>query len=377
VVGDDVKKWEKKYTLREHGGPVSGIDWCPTTNLIATCGHDRNAYVWKYDQKSDSWKPTLVILRINRAATFVKWSPAGNKFAVASGAKCVPICQFEESSDWWISKMIKKHKSTVLSLAWCCNNKFIVTGGCDHKCRIFSAYIPGLDPAEDDGFGEVWPAQHEFGTCLAEFNIAKSWVQSVAWSPNGFRLCFTGHNSTMHFIQILAGSKPVVKSVSLKSLPFLAVRFLTDNTVVGVGFDNTPTLFTCAGNDTDPKWTFQETLDKEDKKSGGAAAAAASPQAAAGPAAAAGGAKGPNAFSNTKNLWQDSAHKGIAISGPGGAKKEALAPSGPTLKTRHTNTITCIFTPHNPTGPINKFWTSGIDGRVLQWDLAKLKTTLK
>jgi len=239
--GEDVKKWEKKYTLREHGGPVSGIDWCASTNLIATCGHDRNAYVWKHDPKSDTWKPTLVILRINRAATFVKWSPAGNKFAVASGAKCVPICQFEESSDWWISKMIKKHKSTVLSLAWCCNNKFIITGGCDHKARIFSAYIPGLDPAEDDGFGEVWPQQHEFGTCLAEFNVAKSWVQSVAWSPNGFRLCFTGHNSTIHFVQILAGSKPVVNSVSLKSLPFLAVRFLTDNTIVAVGFDNTPT----------------------------------------------------------------------------------------------------------------------------------------
>ncbi len=40
-------QWEKKYTLEEHAGQVSGIDWCPTTNLIVTCGHDRNAYVWK------------------------------------------------------------------------------------------------------------------------------------------------------------------------------------------------------------------------------------------------------------------------------------------------------------------------------------------
>lgn len=34
------------------------------------------------------WKPTLVLLNINRAATFVRWSPFENKFAVASGARC-------------------------------------------------------------------------------------------------------------------------------------------------------------------------------------------------------------------------------------------------------------------------------------------------
>lgn len=35
------------------------------------------------------WKPTLVLLRINRAATYVKWSPKEDKFAVASGARWV------------------------------------------------------------------------------------------------------------------------------------------------------------------------------------------------------------------------------------------------------------------------------------------------
>jgi actin related protein 2/3 complex subunit 1A/1B len=41
--------------------------------------------------------------------------------------------------------MIKKHKSTVLCLDWCPNNKFIVTGACDFKARICSAYIKGID----------------------------------------------------------------------------------------------------------------------------------------------------------------------------------------------------------------------------------------
>ena len=61
------------FPTSQHGGQVSGIDWSPVTDLIVTCGFDRNAYVWRYDTASQTWKPTLVILRINRAATQVKW----------------------------------------------------------------------------------------------------------------------------------------------------------------------------------------------------------------------------------------------------------------------------------------------------------------
>lgn len=75
-----------------------GIDWAPKSDRIVTCGADRNAYVWS--QKDGVWKPTLVILRINRAATFVKWSPLENKFAVGSGARLISVCYFESDNDW-------------------------------------------------------------------------------------------------------------------------------------------------------------------------------------------------------------------------------------------------------------------------------------
>lgn len=78
---------------------VVGIDWAPKSDRIVTCGADRNAYVWS--QKEGVWKPTLVILRINRAATFVKWSPLENKFAVGSGARLISVCYFESENDWW------------------------------------------------------------------------------------------------------------------------------------------------------------------------------------------------------------------------------------------------------------------------------------
>lgn len=62
---------------------VMGIDWAPKTNRIVTCSADKNAYVWtqKEDGKWDQY-PAWVLLRINRAATCVKWSPLGMIYTV-------------------------------------------------------------------------------------------------------------------------------------------------------------------------------------------------------------------------------------------------------------------------------------------------------
>jgi len=341
---EDWKQWKQTHTLKKHAQFVSGIDWSPVTDQIVTCGHDRNAYVWKFDAKDKDWKPTLVILRINRAATQVKWCPAGNKFAVASGAKCVPVCHFEKSNDWWISKMIKKHKSTVLSLAWCPNNKFIITGSCDFKARVFSAYIKGVDPAEDDGFGEVWADQHKFGEILCEFEHSKAWVNSVAWSPNGFRLAFTGQGSSIHFVQILAGAAPVVQSLELDCLPFLDMDFVNDGTVVAAGFSMNPTIFKAGGDDSDPKWDVADFLDKKTDSS------AASPSEAA---------KKGGAFDKTRGIFADSVSRGIKIGSDG---------KGSEILTKHKNYITCLQL-FGKGGTVKRITTSALDGRVLFWNV--------
>jgi len=347
----DPSKWTHKYVLLEHMGFVSGIDWSSVTNQIVTCGHDRNAYVWRFDAKADEWKPTLVILRINRAATAVKWSPAGNKFAVASGAKCVPVCHFEASNDWWISKMLKDNiKSTVLAVAWCPNNKFVITGSSDFKCRVYSAYIAGIDPAEDYGFGDVWAKQHEFGEVLCEFDQAKAWVQTVAWSPSGFRLAFSGHGSSVHFVQLLAGSQPIVQTVFVDSLPYLDMDFLSDDCVVAAGFDRNPHIFAVTGgSEAEPSWSFVDRVDKKEEKKAETKAAA-----------------GGTGFASSKALFAGAVDKGHAVGGP--AKVES------TLDTVHSNNIVNLVVLRPADGkPATTFVSCGLDGRILYWDLKSKK----
>ena len=139
------KPFNKIASLEGHQMRVTGIDWHEGSNSIATSSQDRNAYVWT-EQKTSEWKPTLVVLRIGRAATCIKWSPNGKKFAVGSGSKQIPVCSYEQSQDMWVAKMIKKAgKSSILSIDWSPDGLFIIAGGSDFKCRIFSAYIKNVD----------------------------------------------------------------------------------------------------------------------------------------------------------------------------------------------------------------------------------------
>jgi actin related protein 2/3 complex subunit 1A/1B len=94
-------------------------------NLVPSCkcfapwpliSQDRNAYVW--NEVNGEWVPTLVLLRVNRACTSVRWSPKEDKFAVGNGARMISVCNFEEENDWWVSRHIKANiRSTITSVA--------------------------------------------------------------------------------------------------------------------------------------------------------------------------------------------------------------------------------------------------------------------
>jgi actin related protein 2/3 complex subunit 1A/1B len=88
----------------------------------------------------------LVLLRINRAATCVKWSPEENKFAVGSGARLISVCYFEADNDWWVAKHIKKPiKSTITAIDWHPNNCLLAAGSSGFKVRVYSAYVKDIE----------------------------------------------------------------------------------------------------------------------------------------------------------------------------------------------------------------------------------------
>lgn len=111
------------------------------------------------------------MLRINRAATCVRWSPNEDKFAVGSGAKLISVCYFEEKNDWWVSKHIKKPiRSTVTSIDWHPNNILLACGSTDFRARIFSAYMRNVDKnVNTNETNGTWGGKQENGGVVVEF----------------------------------------------------------------------------------------------------------------------------------------------------------------------------------------------------------------
>lgn len=188
---------------------------------------------------------------MNRAATCVRWSPKEDKFAVGSGAKLISVCYFEGQNDWWISKHIKKSiRSTVTSIDWHPNNVLLACGSTDFRTRVFSAYIREVDKsinAED--IKATWNGKNDIGTILAEFhssqgggiyikNIHKKliylylggWVYSVAFSPDGTRLAWVSHDSSVSVVDSRKSLHPI--NVRTTFLPFLSCVWSSDNLLV-------------------------------------------------------------------------------------------------------------------------------------------------
>ncbi|XP_005992376.1 actin-related protein 2/3 complex subunit 1B-B [Latimeria chalumnae] len=330
IYSKDGTKWTKIHELKGHSGQVTGIDWAPESNRIVTCGTDRNAYVWTL--KGNVWKPTLVILRINRAARCVKWSPKENKFAVGSGSRVISICYFEQDNDWWVCKHIKKPiRSTILSLDWHPNNVLLAAGSCDFKCRIFSAYIKEV---EEKPSPSQWGSKMPFGELMFESSGSDGWVHSVCFSDAGNRVAWASHDSNLCVAD--ASNKMAVTSLKTDMLPLLTVTFITENSMVAAGHDCCPMLFTYDSKGT---VTFGGKLDLPKQNA----------------------QRGISARERFQNL----------------DKKATSDTKDVTVDTLHKNSISQISILEGGKSKCSKFCTTGMDGGMAIWDVKSLESALK
>jgi len=338
ILAFDGKSFKKVAELCEHESRVTGVDWAPNSNSIVTCSEDRNAYVWKVDA-AGKWTPTLVILRINRAATCVKWSPNEDKFAVGSGSRLVSICYFEEENDWWVSKHLKKPiRSTVNCIDWHPNNVLIAVGSTDYRCRVFGTYIKGVDVKVKDLPPTCWGKKLKFGELLGDYGTGATtgWIHDVSFDDTGDKIAYVGHNSTIVVVDKASGAEPAV--IATPHLPFRCCSWITPDSVVAAGHDNIPFVFEHRG---DGVLVPTGPLDVPAKKDGG---------------------KRVSAMDKFRSM--DS--KGTTDT----AKIDTV------LKTVHQNSINemVIFT--GDKGAAAKLSSVGVDGKLVFWDLAKLSSSI-
>jgi len=328
-------KFEKCASLDQHDLLVTGIDWAPNTNRIVTCSSDRNAYVWVQGEDG-TWRHTLVLLRINRAATYVRWSPEENKFAVGSGAKIISVCYYEKDNDWWVAKHIKKPlKSTITSLDWHPNNVLLAAGSTDFKVRVYSGYVKEIEARPS---ATPWGTKMPMGQLLAEFSNSANgggWIHAVSFSSDGSRLAWVGHDSS---ISVADASKDMaVMKLRTDLLPLLTLTWLTDNTLVAGGHNCVPITFNIDGSGSLALGNKLET-DKKTEGGGGASSAM-------------------KMFQNKDRLGQS----------------ELVS----TLNTTHQNQISELRIHSGAKGDVGTISTVAGDGKLVIWDLNSLANKIK
>ena len=336
-------EWTELHTLSEHDLMVSAIDWSPDTNLLVSCSHDRNAFVWTFNSKENTWKPTLVILRVDRAATDVRWSDDGLKFAVSSGSKCISVCTFDPSNDWWVSKIVKKKfKSSVTCCAFHPKSaQLLACGSTDFKCRIYGTFASDVDG--DTVYKGPFARAVEFGDMYAEMPCG-GWINSVAWSPSGTSIAYAGQDSSVSIADLSAcasGAEPSVQTIRFKHLPFNVLIFISESQLLAAGHDMMPFLVTKKAN----SWVLGESIDK-----------AATTVKADAPVAATGSVAAARAMFKS----QDSR---------GQAKSSSNA-----IKTTHKSAITKI---KRASADGSKISTTALDGKLVLWDLKTLESMVE
>jgi len=344
-------EWQVTETLSEHDKLITSIDWAPNSNRIVTASQDRNAYVWQQTPDPQTgntiWKPTLVLLRINRAATHVRWSPLEDKFAVASGARAIAVCSFDPDNDWWVSRLLKKPiRSTVLCVDWHPNNVLLAAGSADMKARVLSAFIKDVDkrPAPS-----VWGEKLPFNTICGEYaSLAGGWVHAVSFSPSGDVLAFASHDSSITIVYP-GGS---VSNIRISSLPFVTLTWTAEDSIVAAGHDCQPILFSGSYEG----WQSVGSLDDT-----------TAPKSAGGTRAGFGGSSSVGRLNSTAfNTFRNADSRGVS---------NVVAASTPTdteLMTVHQNTITSIRPYETQGGAVSRVSTSGVDGKLVIWNVGSV-----
>ena len=236
------KNTELLYTLKEHTQLISSCDWNPVDDSIVTCSHDRNAYVWKFDEASKEWKKQLVLLKLDRAATFVRWSPDGTKFVCATGSKKLRICCYDPGQNWWQSYTLDNKHPTSLTAEFMPDNTHVISSATDRHMTYFT--IDDKEAKQKNGKGK------KIDYALKKFSC-QGWCNAVTRSPNGEWIAFTSQDSYIRFLKFdeLEKDDAPTRAHNIMGLPLLSLCFISDKALIGAGFDCAPRLFVLNGDD--------------------------------------------------------------------------------------------------------------------------------
>jgi len=199
----------------------------------------------------------------------------------------------------------------------------LATCSTDNTAQVLSGFVRGIDKKPGDTpYGSRLP----FGELLATYP-SNGWIHAIKWSPEGNRLAWASHDSSVTILDCATGAPTVIK---LTELPLVDLLWANENTVVGAGHNYFPRTFQATGNGWEVGRNLDEQKEQAGKKSTGTAAAF-------------------DAFKSRVETGQDSVQS--------------------KLQTKHQNFVNCIQGATGRKGAWTGVSTSSLDGKLVRWRL--------
>ena len=112
------------------------------------------------------------------------WTSDAKYFALGTGCNFAFIGYFTEDPNWWQTKRLAKHKSTVTCVRFHPSDKFIATAGTDQ--HVLVTPVLGPDTKMDTVAKMAVPA----------------WINCLDWSPDGRNLVIVDHACNIRFYSL-------------------------------------------------------------------------------------------------------------------------------------------------------------------------------
>jgi eukaryotic-like serine/threonine-protein kinase len=172
---------------RGHSAPVRALAWSRDGRYIASCGENRELYVWRATLQPQVPTPWQFLTTVNRTEVVrnLAWSPDGRTFATANESHTVRLWNLSSRPRWWEvlavylgfhSHNYHRHLSAVNALSWSPDGCMIASG-------------------EETGAVHVWDARQR--EQLLVYQGHSNIVEDVVWSPDGLRIASTSLDHTV------------------------------------------------------------------------------------------------------------------------------------------------------------------------------------
>ena len=206
----------------------------------------------------------------------------------------------------------------------------LAAGSTDGHARVLSSFVKGVDARPE---ASAWGERLPFNTVCGEFlNNTAGWVHSVAFSPSGNALAFASHDSTLTVVYPGGADQPpsAILSIATQVLPFMSVLWSSETEIIAAGYNCE--AYRLQGNEGG--WQLAGSLES----------------------------KGRPGMAEHREESALNMFRQMDLKGKGGSDDTKL-------KTVHQNTINTIRGFEGVEGGISKISSTGVDGRVVIWNL--------